>query len=232
MTETQRYGTIDTEYAAQLGTTTEADDGPIWMINLMKYRDVADYADGRQSTISGREADDNYAPVDILNDIGAEIVFVADVDQQLLGDDTRWDRVAIVKYPTRRAFIEMQGRPDFQDKHVHKDAGMESTIVAGCLPIPHPQGETVDWAEVPHPPTADDAAVVVIHVLRFDEASAAEVTPRKWLRTRTRPHGWQCRTVFESTDGSASKAPSSEMAGPGTRSGSTSSRARPPSWRW
>lgn len=96
-----------------------------------KYREVAAYADGCESAISGREADDLYAPIDVLTAIGAEIVFVADVDQQLLGDDATWDRVAIVKYPTRRAFIEMQVRPDFQEKHVHKDAGMDTTIVAG-----------------------------------------------------------------------------------------------------
>jgi len=145
----------------------------------MKYRDVADYADGTDSTISGREADDIYAPVDVLADIGAEIVFVADVDQQLLGDDTVWDRVAVVKYPTRRSFIHMQSRPDFQEKHVHKDAGMQSTIVSGCSPISHPDADLVAWADVAHPPTADDGAVVVLHVLRFDDSSKSVLTPEE-----------------------------------------------------
>ena len=45
------------------------EDGPIWMVNLMKYRDIADYEDGRESTISGQEADDLYAPIDVLSDI-------------------------------------------------------------------------------------------------------------------------------------------------------------------
>ncbi len=177
MADMPRYGRIDRAYGLKLATTPPEDDGPIWMVNLMKYRETADYADGRQTSISGREADDIYAPLDVLSEIGAEVVFVADVDQQLLGDTPVWDRVAIVKYPTRRSFIEMQGRPDFQDKHVHKEAGMASTIVSGCVPIPFPQGEPVDWADVPHPPTADDGPIVVIHVLEFDEASAAAVTP-------------------------------------------------------
>ena len=177
MADAPRYGQIDHEYGLQLATTSPEEDGPIWMVNLMKYRDTADYADGRESTISGREADDIYAPVDVLADIGAEIVFVADVDQQLLGDDTVWDRVAIVKYASRRSFIEMQSRPDFQEKHAHKEAGMATTIVSGGLPIDHPRGQTVDWSEVAHPPTAEDGAVVVLHVLKFDEASTAEVTP-------------------------------------------------------
>ena len=71
------------------------------MVNLMKYREVADYPDGRASTISGQEADDLYAPIDILAEIGAKPVFFGDVDQQLLGDAPIWDRVAVVKYATR-----------------------------------------------------------------------------------------------------------------------------------
>jgi hypothetical protein len=177
MADAPRYGQIDQAYGLELATTAPEDDGPIWMVNLMKYRETADYTDGRETSISGREADDIYAPLDVLADIGAEVVFAADVDQQLLGDAPQWDRVAIVKYPTRRSFIEMQSRPDFQDKHVHKEAGMESTIVSGCVPIGVPQGELVDWADVAHPPTAEDGAVVVIHVLKYDEASAADVTP-------------------------------------------------------
>ena len=65
-TRTPRYGTVDREYAMRLATTPPEDDGPVWMVNLMKYRDVADYSDGRESTISGREADDLYTPLESL----------------------------------------------------------------------------------------------------------------------------------------------------------------------
>ena len=97
-----RYGTIDRAYGMTLATTPADDDGPVWMVNLMKYREVADYADGRQSSISGQEADDVYSPLDSLAAVGATPVFFGDVDQQLLGDGTVWDRVGIVKYPTRK----------------------------------------------------------------------------------------------------------------------------------
>jgi hypothetical protein len=176
-----RYGTIDREYATRLATTPPDEDGPVWMVNLMKYRDVADYADGRASSISGREADDEYAPVDVLADMGAEVVFYGDVDQQLLGDDVVWDRIGVVKYATRRSFVEMQSRRDFQERHAHKEAGMERTIVIGCQPMPSlvpPEGvATVDWAEVEHPPTDDDGPVMVLHVLRYHDAETAALTP-------------------------------------------------------
>ena len=85
-----------------MATKPPEDDGPVWMVNLMKYREVADYADGRESTISGRQADDIYPPIESLRTVGAEIVFFGDVDQQLLGDDTVWDRIAVVIHPSRR----------------------------------------------------------------------------------------------------------------------------------
>ncbi len=169
-----RYGQINRDYAMQLATTAPEDDGPIWMVNLMSYREKADYADGRESDISGREADDRYAPLGPLKAIGAAPVFMADVEQQFLQDTPRWDRVGIVKYPTRRSFIEMQSRPDFQELHHHKEAGMATTIVAGCLPMPMPElpDDAPDWDAVPHPPTDDDGYVVVIHVIKFKDAES------------------------------------------------------------
>jgi hypothetical protein len=164
-----RYGQIDRDYGMRLATTPEQDDGPVWMVNLMKYRETADYGDGAESGISGREADDIYAPVGPLKAIGASIVFVADVDTQLLGASPSWDRIGVVKYPSGRAFIEMQSRPDFVAKHVHKDAGMDQTIVMGCHPIAAPPlpADAPAWSDVAHPPTADDGPVVIMHVLRF-----------------------------------------------------------------
>lgn len=168
------YGTVDHEYAVRLATTPAAEDGPVWMINLMKYRDRAEYLDGRETTLTGREADDAYAPVDVLEAIGAEVVFFGDVEHQLLGDAPRWDRVAVVKYPTRRSFIEMQARPDFRERYVHKEAGMEQTFVIGAQPFAPPEIpiEQPDWADVPFPSTAEDGDVMVIHVIRFNEGGA------------------------------------------------------------
>lgn len=185
MSNTVRYGTPNVEYAMSMAMMLPEDDGPVWMVNLMKYREVADYADGRESAISGRDADDAYSPLDSLAAVGAAPVFFGDVDQQLLGDATTWDRVGVVKYPTRKAFIDMQSLPSFQKSHHHKDAGMESTIVIGTQPMEMPtppEGfEQADWADVPHPPTDDDGPVVVVHVLRFHDnpqgTSAANKTP-------------------------------------------------------
>jgi hypothetical protein len=46
-----------------------------------------------------------------------------------------WDRIAIACYPSRASFFAMQDREDFQKQYVHKEAGMETTIVMGCVPV-------------------------------------------------------------------------------------------------
>jgi len=168
-TANPRYATLNKDYAAEMASISTEDDGPIWMVNLMKYRETAEYGDSQEVTISGEEADNLYAPIEILSDIGAEIVFIGDVEMQLLGDATQWDRVAVVKYPTRRSFVEMSLRKDFQEKHVHKEAGMQKTIVMGCVPMETPTYERTDWTEVENPPSKIDGAITVVHVLQLNE---------------------------------------------------------------
>lgn len=132
-TEQVRYGRLDKDFVASLHAVTAEQDDAFLMLNLMRYRPWADYGDDRPQ-ITGRDADDLYAPVDILADLGAEIVLFGNVVEQPRGDEA-WDRVAIVRYPTVRSFLDMQERPDFIARHVHKDAGMERTVIAVCRPM-------------------------------------------------------------------------------------------------
>ena len=175
-----KYGQIDHDYGLRLATTQPDEDGPIWMVNLMKYHDVAQYADTSSQEISGREADNLYTPLEPLAAIGAEIVYVGDVETKLLGDERDWDRIAVVKYPTRRSFIDMQQRKDFKEKHVHKEAGMKETIVMGCLPVDLPSTEILetDWEEVLYPPSEDDGPIAVLHVLKFRPGAKMNETPQ------------------------------------------------------
>jgi len=132
-----RYGKVDFDVAGDWATRAPESDGPIYMVNFMKYRAVADYegvrgASGDEATVTGREADDLYAPFEVLKTIGAEIAYVGDVVSE--GSPGEWDRMAIVRYASRRSFIDMQNRSDFKQKHVHKEAGMDYTICLGAVP--------------------------------------------------------------------------------------------------
>lgn len=128
-----RYGTPNREMMGRWLQLAAEDDGPFWALNLMRYRERAEYADGRESSLTGREADDAYAPLGPLEAIGAVPAFLGDVGHQAVGSPG-WDRVGIVRYPSRAGFFAMQQREDFKELHEHKEAGMEFTIVMSCLP--------------------------------------------------------------------------------------------------
>ena len=165
------YGTVDREYGMRMFTTPPEQDGPVWMVNFMKYKEEATYADGSRG-ISGQEADDKYAPIEILTELGANVPFFGDVVLQLAGTDVKWDRVGVVKYPTRAAFLGMQNRKDFQDKHEHKEAGMEFTFVIGCQPAHLDDAFRVQhesWSTMEHAPTEEDGPIMVVHLLKFVE---------------------------------------------------------------
>jgi hypothetical protein len=167
-----KYGTIDKDYGLFLATRPPAEDGPIYMINLMKYHEVAQYTQdaGVDKPISGREADDRYNPSSILAKIGATIVFVGEVTSNRAGDED-WDRIAIVRYATRKSFIDMQARRDFADKHVHKAAGMQRTIIVCCRP------EDTELDSYGRPKNDDNRSVLMVVRRTEDRASAFAALP-------------------------------------------------------
>lgn len=173
---TLSYGTIDADYARRLASVTPEEDGPIWMIDLMYYRDQAIYADGRGTELTGQEADDRYTPFGPFRTVGAELVFLSDVEAQFLGVDPEWDRIAVVRYPTRRSFLEMQELPEYLDLPGHKDAGIGSMILIAGRPVELPElpSDTPALNEVPHPSTPTDGPVVILHVLRYHEGQISE----------------------------------------------------------
>ena len=79
------------------------DDSPVVMLNLLAF-----VPDG------GRERYEEYgaAVAPLLEKAGGRIVFAADSSLVLLGDDS-WDLVALVEYPSRQAFLEMVGSPEY-----------------------------------------------------------------------------------------------------------------------
>jgi len=129
-----RYGTVNSDYLASWFSREEP-GGPMWALNLMKYRDRADYTDGRETALSGFEADDVYAPHEHLAAVGSRLILAAPVVHHLIGDEWRWDRIAIAHYRDRMAMIEMNQAADFQKSHEHKEAGMEFTIVMATFPV-------------------------------------------------------------------------------------------------
>ena len=177
-----RYGTINSDYIA---SWFQRDDpgGPMWALNLMLYRERAEYADGRETDLTGAEADDVYAPHDHLAAVGSRIILMAPVVQHLRGDDRRWDRIAIAQYRDRMALIEMNSSEAFQTAEQHKDAGMEFTIVMATFPV---DGDPVP----PQESAADTDSLMLVQVVGDpaspDPAEGIDATQigRFWVEDR------------------------------------------------
>ncbi len=166
------FGQINPAQMARM--MSPAEDGPFYMINLIQYREKALYPDGRETDLTGQEANNLYSPIDILQEIGAEIVFMAQVEKMRLGDGTKWDQVAIVRYPSRRAFVKMTQQSDFRARSIHKDAGVGKTIVMVSHLVDSQSREGSRPVKPAHPATADERPVEMVHVLRYRDTAQYE----------------------------------------------------------
>lgn len=119
-----------------------ADDQPIVMVNLLKFREKALYPDGRDAHLSGRDAYMRYGAgvVPLIEKVGGRMLFGAPVRSLLIGESSSlWDQVALAEYPSRAALAEMSQMPEYREIHVHREAGLagqlniETTQAIGAL---------------------------------------------------------------------------------------------------
>ncbi|MDJ0920066.1 MAG: DUF1330 domain-containing protein [Henriciella sp.] len=106
-------------------------EGPIFMVNLLKFKDKAEYEDGRETDLSGRDAYMVYgaAVSQILLEYGGLPIFVADVTHLSLGKvEELWDEVAIAAYPNRKALLDMSMSEAWQEASVHRAAGLKGQL--------------------------------------------------------------------------------------------------------
>ena len=106
-------------------------DGPIDMVNLLKFKDRAEYADGRASELTGQEAYMIYAAAvgELLPQFGGGAMFSANVERLMLGEvEELWDIVAIARYPSRQAMMEMMMSEEMQEIGVHRAAGLAGQL--------------------------------------------------------------------------------------------------------
>ena len=107
---------------------------PFFMLNLLRYREHADYGDRTDvAPASGREAyHERYVPAfgQVAAEVGAEgiqISWVGVVLARVVGPaDERWDEVAIVEYPSFAAFRRVTESPEYEAQAApHRKAALE-----------------------------------------------------------------------------------------------------------
>lgn len=105
--------------------------GPIVMVNLLKFRERAQYPDGRDGHLSGRDAYLRYgaAFMPVLRAAGGRVLFAGEVTCLSLGlVESLWDEVALAEYPSRAAFLRLMESPEYREIAVHRAAGLEGQL--------------------------------------------------------------------------------------------------------
>jgi uncharacterized protein (DUF1330 family) len=106
-------------------------DGPMVMVNLLKFKPLAEYPDGRNPGMTGREAYEIYgrAVVECLAKVGGKPLWSGAVTGVILGDiEENWDMIALAEYPSPQAMVEMVGLPEYQGIEIHRFAGLAGQL--------------------------------------------------------------------------------------------------------
>ena len=80
-----------------------ADEGPVVMLNLLDFKG----AGGAE-----RYAEYARAAAPLLERVGGRVVYAGQATAPMIGA-SKWDLVLLVEYPTRRAFLDMIGSPEY-----------------------------------------------------------------------------------------------------------------------
>lgn len=105
--------------------------GHVTMLNLLRFRDVADYSRSPElapaESISGEDAYHRYgeAVLPMLERVGAEVVTMATGGPVVIGpDDEHWDLLLLVRYPDVSAFLSMTTSSEYLAIAGHRTAAL------------------------------------------------------------------------------------------------------------
>ena len=118
----------------QLAADAETKTGEVVMLNLLKYKASAeDGAGGSGEAAYGRYAEQ---AVRMVEEQGGSVLWLGRPDQVLIGDTQadEWDAVALVRYPSRKHFLDMVSQPRYQEAHTHREGGLERTVLLAMTP--------------------------------------------------------------------------------------------------
>jgi uncharacterized protein (DUF1330 family) len=107
------------------------EDGPFVMVNLLKFKPRAEYADGSDAHLTGREAYARYgeAVSKLVEALGGRILYSGAVTGLMIGEvEDLWDMVALAEYPSLAAFQRMATSPEMRAIEHHRSAGLAGQL--------------------------------------------------------------------------------------------------------
>jgi uncharacterized protein (DUF1330 family) len=105
---------------------------PIVMLNLLKFRTRAEYANGRKTDLTGKQAYNLYGEAmrKVVEREGGKFLFMGDVKSLVIGVvDDLWEIAALVEYPSSAAFARIASSPEVAEIGVHRAAGLEGQLL-------------------------------------------------------------------------------------------------------
>jgi uncharacterized protein (DUF1330 family) len=115
------------EQAEAFGEAAERPE-PVFMLNLLRFKEgdgAAAY--GRYAAAAGEH----------VERVGGSMVWLGVCDEALIGPQAReWDAAAVVRYPSRQAFLEMVRDRAYQAIVGDRTAGLVDSRLIPCAAAP------------------------------------------------------------------------------------------------
>ncbi len=107
------------------------ENGPFVMVNLLKFKETAEYADGSDADLSGAKAYARYGKgiQACLAAVDGRQIYAGPVTGLMIGEvEELWDMVALVEYPSLAAMQKMMSSPEYRAIEVHRKAGLAGQL--------------------------------------------------------------------------------------------------------
>ncbi|MXW00220.1 MAG: DUF1330 domain-containing protein [Holophagales bacterium] len=124
-------------------------EGPVVMVNLLRFKKEADAPD---EGLSGQEAYGRYGAqmVQWVTSQGARLIWSGQVDSMVIGDtDEYFHAIALMEYPSRAEFLRIISDPRVAEYSVHRTAGLDMQWLIATT-------TTAELARAPSEEGADD----------------------------------------------------------------------------
>ncbi len=125
---------LDGNAAQMADFTLHADEGPVVMLNLLKFAEKT--GDGE---MTGAESYQRYGELasPLVAKHGGTLVWSGVPTQQLIGDmDYDWDLVLLVSWPKRQNLLDLVGDPEYEEISRYRGDGLVRSMLIAMDEIP------------------------------------------------------------------------------------------------
>ena len=97
---------------------------PFVMLNLLKFKEG-----GGEAYLRYIAESEPY-----VKGVGAEVLYFGKADELIYGTE-KWDIVMLVKYPSRKAFLQMANDPGYLKVHEYREQALERAVLYATDPV-------------------------------------------------------------------------------------------------